>query len=203
VQYTHDLPHLETVHPWLVFIYDGFMKHHPKHRRLLEMGAEYPNRRIPGKETDPCFGYTLNDYVLWKHSAGTRSFAVPVDRPMNIYRNRPSWDLTGAQAFKIRGQIYEMSWKGIVELDEHYRNGVEFERRSVHVVQPFHYEIEDTNGNVSMSLRHEAFISCLMYVGIQKFWDEVIDGTFEPVHVTPRQGGIPPYYYFTQYEYRK
>jgi hypothetical protein len=202
LRYTPDAPFLETVNPWLVFVYDSFMKHHRRHPNLLQMGAKYPSRRIHGLVAEPSFGYTNGDYVLWKHKAGARSFPVPIDRPMKIYQNRPAWDLTGGQAFKIRGEIYEMDWRGVTELDEYYRNGVEFERRKVGVVQCYHYELENPDGRTSMSLRHEAIIPCWMYVGIGKFWDKHIDGTFEPVHVFPRRGGTPPYYYFTHHEYR-
>jgi hypothetical protein len=203
LQYTTDAPLLETTSPWLVFVYDGFMKYHRQHSKLLDMGAKYPSRRLGnGMHADPIYGYTTGDYVLWKHRDGPRSFPIPLDHPMKLFQNRPVWDLTGGQAFKVRGEIYELPWEGIIKLDSFYQNGVAFERRRVGIMQAYHYELKDVDGRVSLSLRHETINSCWMYVGIQKYWDKILDGTYEPVHVFPRKGGVPPFYYFTHHEYR-
>lgn len=199
LRYTYDAPLLETQRRWLVFVYDGFQMHHPLHKKIVELGALNMNKDV--NRDDPVHGYTVSRMVLWKHM-GKRVFPVPLYGVHKHFQNRPKWDLTGGQGFAVKGQLFSLDWKGIAELDEFYKNGVEYQRHRVHVLIPYHYELEDTDGRISTSLRHETIINAYMYVGVQSYWDEHLDGSFAPVKVFPPKRGNPPYYWFTNLEYK-
>lgn len=198
LQYSPDAAFIETRSPWILFVCDDLMFSMRKHQVLLQAGA---------KRADPnqnhVYAYTSASYVFWKYNAGLNSFAVPVDTPPANYINRPVWDTTGPQAHKIKGEVYKISPEGIFELDEYYRNTLEYERRHILIVVPYHYEVEFPDGFLSVSLRNEWVAHAIMYVGRQSFWNNVLDGSFEPVHkVTPKNNDHPIYYSYTRNEYK-
>jgi len=199
IKYTPDIPFLESVHPWLVFIYDDLQWDHPRHQKLRAAGASFPN---PHRPNEPVYGYTASEFAMWKHMDGQFTFPVCLDMPPERFKNTPTFDLVGPSARHVKGQLWYMGWRGIAELDEHYRNGVEFQRRRVSILYDFYHQYE-TDGRFSISMRKTEYVTAWMYVGIQEVWDDVLDGTFVPVKKVQQKfhPDLPPYYWFTKLDY--
>jgi len=190
MKYTPDVIFLEQRPEWLVFIYGEDKLDHPANKRLVE--AKY------------CLdGYTVSEYVLWKYHGGKDhwSWALPIDNPFNPGL-KEDWNLRPGHLCRIKGQVFRCSTSTIFLLDEAYKNGVEFERRYVSLTVPYRFLLENNQGIKSVSERYEEIISAWMYIGNQKFWEQVMDGSFSPVRLyQPTNEIIKPYYSFERIEH--
>lgn len=196
--YTPDAPLLETKEAWTVLVYDDLQAHHPRHHKLLSVGGINPN----GKKDELIYAYSLDSFVMWKFKDKERTFPVIVDNAPSRFGVMQEWDTVSPYRHHIKGQLWNVGYQGIIELDEHYRNTVEFERRALHLVYIYAEEIVGEDGGISVSMRKEYMIQAFVYVGIQKFWDQHMDGRYVPVKVFPRRDHLtPPYYFFTKKEY--
>lgn len=198
LQYSPDAPFRETHNPWVIFVCDDLQYGLRNHHVLLSAGA---------KRVDPhqnhIYAYTSTQYVLWKYKNGRNSFAVPLDNPPARFVNAQRWDTVSPTANIIKGEVYKISPYGLFKLDDYYRNTVEYERRDILIVVPFHYEIIYPDGSRAISLRSERLVHAVMYVGKQAFWDNILDGQFVPAHkIVPKNEDYPTYYSYTHHEYK-
>lgn len=190
LKFTPDGHFLEQIPRWLIFICGNEQQGHPWCRKL-------------GKDAVyKCPAYTSGEYVLWKYEGLKVTFTVPLDETLKIYQNSPDWDLAGAPLKKVRGEIWEIGAETFYSLDQFYQNGIEFKRRRICVVAPYRYLMENSEGVKAVSERYEQLVPVWFYVGVQEYWDQLLDGMFKPVRLfRPEDDSIPVHYHFTKLEY--
>lgn len=153
LKYTPDAAKLEEKKFHYMFVYGDMKRGH----RRLEMlgGAEFYGQ-----------GFTKSAFSMWKKNLGKETFPIPFT------------DRDGATPFcKIRGEVFAVPTDVIKELDKHWENGVQFIRKRVRISIPHRIQVMDSNAKVVHTSRtRDQTLAPFMYVGVQDYWNELING---------------------------
>lgn len=174
-EFTPDIVQLEGRARWLFFVYDRWKDGHADHSIF---GGEAMNMGVV---------FTQDNFAMIKRSLGQDSYPIPLDRaPFNL------------PEAPIRGELYAVPSGWINRLDTDKRNGVKFERRRVSVTLPY-------RGMRNISMVKYQSLRAFMYVGIQDFWEPLVDKDFflfDKVRTfEPKNTKFKEYYEFTKLEY--
>ena len=202
---TPDLIWLEGAQWRLVFLYDELMKN----RRLYE--------ELIGKDS-VCLSNAFTKgtgLALWKKRLGEESFPIalegadkiPAQRGISSVRlsKMGPKELSKGILGRIKGEVFAVPVPVLKKLDNHYENGLLFNRERVRVLVPYHLQYS------SQTIDHNELIlevRVWMYVGIKEHWSKELDGgyLYQPVgayapHVNWVDGHrIGVYYYYSKQE---
>jgi len=179
-KFTPDITLLEQSQFQLVFVCDDLMKAGQRYQIIRENSAYV------------CRGFTQRPYQFYRRRVDG---AGVVMRPNKVYKDR--YDFS---ALKIKGEIHCVeSVDGMVKLDNHYQNGVQYKRHRVHILYPFRQHGQVVNkttdgkplpytlqGNKHFLLPERVEpIEAWMYFGLRSYWNDLLDGgfLFEPVRI--------------------
>jgi len=187
-KYTPDI-HLLEQHWWNpVFIPDDCMIHHSYH--ITERGSRHDLVKEGASGYDPFYEdcYTAKPFTFLEKNLGKQSFPIPFD-PIND-NDLPMWM---NKSHRIKGELYALSSKSIIELDNHRLNTVQFDRVKVTINIPYAQKYRDIaqsyNGVWSSTYRSSktniVSIQAHMYVGRFEYWrDQLLKlDNFSPVKV--------------------
>ena len=143
-------------------------------------------------------------------------------RPYNFYRKRtdgsPAIVNVGTMetgSLRVKGEVHSVLTPGVVKLDKHYQNGVQFKRYRTPLLypstptgvlknvcedgKPLPYTLQ---GNKRFTLPERVDpIEAWMYIGLRSYWDDLLDGgfAFEPVRIVEPEkvrNWLPKYYHW-------
>jgi len=176
-EFTPDLWLLEQKKAHLFFIHDDMAQLQPFHD-LVKAGSLsgfYPMN----------YGYTAKKFTFVKKNLGLKSFPIALDLPFEDREKLPQYM---SNEHRIRGEIYAIRPRQIVELDNHRQNGVQFQRIRVNINIGFRklmrHSITSSTGKKysEYNLTKEEMISqeMCMYVGRRDYWmDQLESGFFD------------------------
>lgn len=179
-KYTPDIAKLEEYQFQLIFACDETQIRHVKYP-LIE-GGNYV-----------CPGFTQSGYNYWLPET---PFSPAVPMKTHGYRN----PLPGYPPIaKIKGQLHAIRPYQFIAIDNYKENGVQFQRERVKLIVPYRvvkwlrdpsiapldmepYAVEQgnpyvANGNVPSTYTTKEFVVIIrawMYIGIPKYWDQLI-----------------------------
>lgn len=175
----------------LVFVADEMMKGHRAHDLV---------------ENDSCsmYGvcYTQQPFAMLKKLIGKATYPVILKPQVG------QGGLIGrTEAAPIKGELYFVTPKQLVELDKFKNNGVEFIRERVFLDIPFRPVVEHRRDNKNVHVlglwQHEREQDAWMYIANAEYWTwtNYADKTLSPVKmVRPSDYNEPPYYHYTAKE---
>ena len=143
-------------------------------------------------------------------------------RPYNFYKKRTDGSSVVMNAgkmetgtLKIKGEVHSVLSSEIPRLDNHYQNGVQFQRYRTKLLMPttptgiIENHTQDgeplpmvLQGKKRFTLPERVDpIEAWMYIGLRSYWDDLLDGgfAFEPVHIAEPQkerNWLPKYYHW-------
>lgn len=187
----------------LLFVYGTQMRGHPQHELVMEHGAYMATT------------YTDEKFSLWKKRLGKESFPIALE---NSGWRKPDW-ATPTHS-RVQGELYAIEWEQLVELDKHFQNTLEFERKRIPLVLPYRnlYKIPGTplQQAIEWSLKippKDTVVTgavavqtmrAWMYIGQSAYWDDQLAHMFTPVQTyKPKLGWLGDYYAFTKEDYVK
>lgn len=190
-RYTPDACLLSQYDYLPVFIYDRLMEGRDDHDRIMDFIQ--PNGPI---------GFTRDYYTTWRKNLGKLSFPIALETKRKP--NNPGWaDLARETSwFKdavpalVKGIVHILARERIYELDKHYRNTVNFQRKKVLIQIPCRPKEKASSGNEYMMR-----LWCWMYLGIPEHWEPQLDGGyfFSPVRIyKPKNELLSEYSFFEQ-----
>jgi hypothetical protein len=159
LEFTPDYEELWDSRGWPVFEYGQFKLKMPKHKKL---NAEF---------LTPAF--TVQKCPMWTNNRAEDTF------PIGAKCHVPGFSAPRA---RIAGELYLVPTQSIPFLDTHYRNGVEFERKSVKLIVPTLNERGDPTE-----------LRAFMYVGKKDYWKPAIDWDMHYYHGDGDISLIKPY----------
>jgi gamma-glutamylcyclotransferase (GGCT)/AIG2-like uncharacterized protein YtfP len=175
-KFTPDLLEIESTETQLLFVYNELMAGRSKYLELMGLHAHLE-----------ATAYTQEpNWVLWKKDLGALSFpiALPGVDHGKVHLQKQHIQLpfpTRGTASKIKGELYSIASTSIKEIDNYMLNGVQFQRKKIRLVIPYH-EIEigeerDDNGSVcSYHNTPKAYIvRAWFYEGRPEHWDPILD----------------------------
>lgn len=174
-EFTSDLWELEQKKEHLVFIHDDMMQTNPNHQLVQEgsLSGFYPFQ----------YGYTTKKFSFVTKELGLKSFPVALDL-RDLAEELPMWIST---SHRIRGEVYAVRTPTIVSLDNHRRNGVEFQRRRVNINIGYkklwrsHWYNAFGRKQYEYKLGKEEMmtVECWMYIGREEYWkDQLLADAF-------------------------
>jgi len=149
-----------------------------------------------------CVAYTAKSFTMFKKSMG--KFTFPVILP-------PRPDLVGPIGRQpmglIKGEVFAVRPRVVVDLDNYKHNGVVFQRQRVQLDIPYR-AVEESRRNkenvhVFGEWKHFRKQNAWMYVGIPEyfFWADYAGKTFSPMKLKrPSDNNKKPFYEFTEEE---
>lgn len=182
VKLTPDYGMLELQQAVNIFVCDEMMQRHHKHSMLGE--PEFLG-----------VAFTMHKFSMWKKKLGKASFPIPLEGTKDLL----------APPYRIRGELYAIRPKCILDIDKDKINGVLFQRKRVKLVLPHHSVVKTKMSDVviTTSVKH-VLLSAWMYVGISERWEPDLDGgyLYSPVkHYKFHNNPLGNYYQFTTLEY--
>jgi hypothetical protein len=157
----------------LVFIHDDMMKLEPNHGVVVKdslsgffpFGYGYTSRRL---------NFVKKDLVL-------KSFPIALE-----IRDCSELPMHMANKYRIRGEIYAVRPQGIISLDTHRQNGVQFQRIRVNInvgwknLRRRHWFDASGNEKFETSLDKEEMctVECWMYLGREDYWKDQLESGF-------------------------
>lgn len=181
----------------LMFIYDEMKQGHWRHWLIKNNLDERLDR-----SSFHCQGFTADGYHLWKMKKGNHSQAIPLPSMKNgsNFGKQDGWN---PGHLRIRGELYHVRTDVILELDKCKMNELQFIRKQVNVIVPYHIESSSGWKSLTKVMAHRAF----MYVGIPEYWNDLLDGgalfspvqSYDPIPSGPIKN---EYYDFTPKEYK-
>jgi len=181
LKYTPDLAKLREKPAHFMFFVDDLKRGHRRHEMLK--GAEFF-----------ATAFSRSGYSMWKHNLGKETFPIPFE------------DSDAVVPFsKVKGELYLVPTDMIKILDEHRQNGVQFIRKRVRLAIPFRTVRMDKDAKVVYTSRtREQYWSAWMYVGINDYWVELLNGvqfgTVSQQHFGV-EGNSMKYYEFVYQDY--
>ncbi len=134
--------------------------------------------------------FTKDKFAMIKRTIGAETYPIPLPRSPIAIKELP-----------IRGELRLVPKEKLFELDTERKNGVMFERQMVWTTVPF----RSRQGQRLMPELKFHNVKCWMYVGIQSFWEPLVDDHFDMFDAvkeyTPNKRDLNPYYFFTKNEY--
>ena len=190
-RYTPDACLLSQYNYLPVFIYDRLMEGRDDHDLIMD-------------HIQPAgpVGFTRDSFTCWRKNLGKLSFPIALET--NRQANNPAWaDLAretcwfkDAPPALVKGIVHILARERIYELDKHYRNTVNFQRKKVLIQIPCRPKEKASSGNEYMMR-----LWCWMYLGIQEHWEPQLDGGyfFSPVRIfKPKNELLSEYSFFEQ-----
>ena len=164
--FTPDIADIQDQYAHNIFIYNECMRGNPQHNVLGEASL---------------FGglaYTeSSDFVLYTKKLGreTYPFALPITDDHKMGRS----SLIGDPG-QIMGEVYSIRPDALISLDNYMLNTVQFERKRVKVVRPYHPD--------EKSALEVHTTEVWMYIGSYEFWkDQINDAEAKKLFIkTPR-----------------
>lgn len=200
-QFTPDIATLSRREFQLIFVYGTQMRGHPEHELVIAHGAYLAT------------AYTGQRYTLWKKRLGEASFPIALT---GVGWSRPDW-ARPTPSF-VQGELYAIPTAQLIELDKHYQNTLEFERKRMLMTIPYRklYRVcsPDTQAAIDKYFGIESavvttqtsveIVKAWMYIGKPDHWDDQLGHFFNPVdRYHPRLAWLGDYFAFTQREYGK
>lgn len=200
--YTPDIAQLEARQFTRVFLPDDAQRTHPQYELIREHSAYV------------CTGFTSTSFRLYRRK--TDGIAVAME---DTSQDKVKFFPQGP--CKIKGEIHLVQADGILKLDNHRQNGVQFLRKRIPIIFP-HRKLkwirgpEDMHDVEQSDIRHYehipdrrigktkelvSLVRCEMYIGIPEYWNKLIDGgfAFEEAEIfQPKafRSWLPKYYQF-------
>jgi len=169
-RFTPDIAYLELRQFNLVFICDDAMLAGKNYSLIQEHSAKVAR------------GFTrkaFNFYV--KQTDGS---AIP----MRV-KQQPGY--FSFSSLKIKGEIHAVTAEGIIRLDHHYQNGVQYRRTRTQILFPTTEHGRVVNRDVQgrelppclsdkdyILPERVDIIDCFMYTGVPNYWNDLLDGGF-------------------------
>lgn len=155
--FTPDIGKLEE-HQWqLFFIYDNMKQEHQDYSKIKENSYSF---EMP-------IGFTQDKFVMFKRCMGLATYPFILQ---NKWMTVPNC--------RVKGELHYIETGRIPELDTMRQNGVEYKRRKIKILLPYH---------VNKPVFTQAFyvIKAWTYVGISEFWEEDIADIDRDFNVKP------------------
>lgn len=172
MKFTPDIAILEQGPFQLVFLCDDVMRAGKNYKVIAENSA-YVAR-----------GFTRNGYNFYRKRTDGSPVIMAAKQTSNNYE---------FSCLKIKGEIHSVESKdGMIGLDTHYQNGVQFRRKRIQILYPTsqHGVIENLD-SMGRPLPHTLLgkkhfllpervdlIWCWMYIGTSAYWKDLLDGGF-------------------------
>lgn len=167
IHYTPDAAKLsqKMCHP--LFVYD----------RLMEGRDDF--NLICDHAIPIATAYTVNKFECWRKNMGVLSRPIAMEsfqrnKSNNLWQDISLANPRIAPPALVKGYLYSIFSDAFFELDKHYRNMIQFERKKILVQIPFRYDRANTmkgNGGNEFIARLEAW----MYVGVPDYWEKQFD----------------------------
>jgi gamma-glutamylcyclotransferase (GGCT)/AIG2-like uncharacterized protein YtfP len=152
--YSPDIARLQMKRNHHVFLYGTEMEGHRNHFKFC------------GNSGYLGIAFTFaRDFVMWKKAVGDESFPFAL-RGVSSTKTGPS---------RVCGELYDLTPKQVICLDEHLLNTVQFDRVRLKVVVP-HVVVKGVGDKVVRTLSVFPPIECWMYVGKTRYWEDLLDG---------------------------
>lgn len=198
--HTPDMWKLEMHENQLVFLYDEFMSGRSQHKVVSSFAEKMGT------------AFSFDQYTMWNYHGDN---IVPVVMKDHQYLINP--------ARKVKGELYSLRPKAMIDLDILKRNGVEFRRKRVKIIVPSKPEVwvkerdgmkrlfgdkkASTSSWFSLPLENR-FFDAWMYFGTDKFWADKIANDTEHIFQKPsvfsaRNEALGTYVYFSHKDERK
>lgn len=143
-------------------------------------------------------GFTEKLFCTWRKNLGSLSFPIALEATKEW--EIPSWAdvavnkgwFKNAPPAIVKGQVFCLGHERIFELDKHYKNMRQYNRKRVLIQVPFRYDSNSSNDYICR-------LWAWMYVGSSEHWEDQLDAGmfFTPVRVfTPKNQLITPYSFF-------
>lgn len=173
MKFTPDIAMLEQSQYQLVFVCDDLMRS-GRNYKVIQDNSAYVAR-----------GFTRNGYNFYRKRTDGSPVVMSAKQ---VGDNR--FDFS---TLKIKGEIHSVeSTEGMIKLDTHYQNGVQYRRKRIQILYPTsqHGVIEnlDTTGkplpHTLQGKKHFLLpervdpIWCWMYIGTSTYWKDLLDGGF-------------------------
>lgn len=195
--FTPDLSELEqyVTHP--VFVPDDLMTGHRRHHLLG--GAERK-----------AWAFTKQSFSVWKHKKKKYTHPILLEERSSIIPNSV-----------VKGELYFLPTDTIKAIDNHRTNGIQFIRKRLPVVVPYHKKVkqvkvvrvkgvEELRMSEHISRQEHQKISAFVWVGNPPFWEDNWNTwAFSKVEQDSWVAGVEPglaaenekYYFFKYKEY--
>jgi gamma-glutamylcyclotransferase (GGCT)/AIG2-like uncharacterized protein YtfP len=154
--FTPDMWRLQQKKNHHVFLYGDSMEGHHNHFKHVG-NAPYLG-----------IAYTFNrDFIMWKKSVGDESFPF-------ILRGVAS---TQVGKGRVKGELYDLTPRQVIQLDEYMLNTVQFNRVRLKVTVP-HIVRRLVGDKVTQTLSVFPPIESWVYVGKTDYWEDLLDGGY-------------------------
>ena len=129
------------------------------------------------------FGYTSKKFNFVKKDLVLKSFPIALELSRELADNLP---MHVAQSYRIRGEIYALRPAGVIELDTHRQNGVQFTRQRVNINVGSRKLVEQEWIDANARTRYEyklgkeemCTVECWMYIGREGYWKDQLEAGF-------------------------
>jgi len=157
-QYTPDLWNLERFNTQLLFVCNEMLPNCRMHH-LIE---DYAVKRVTA--------FTHDLFVFWRKNLGDASYPIPLTHRY-----------PGQVKAPIKGEVYKIKSEQLKHIDRWKMNGVYFERKQVFVDVPY----RNIEWDKSVSPVKIEKVPVWMYVGIDAYWEELLDGGIQFTPLKP------------------
>lgn len=202
-RFTPDVMKLEEKQFHLLFAHDDVMVGCQNYKYIAEESV------FEGR------GFTTNAYQYFRKQTDGGLIALGTGYRADIAAR------SGHDFCRIKGELHNVRAAGIIRLDQHYENGLQYRRQRIKVIYPYrdHAVVEIGNEELlppwpgaittknELGLRHYVseekvcVLEAWMYVGLHMYWDDLIDGGFAFQKI-PIKNGLRPwcdkYYQFNK-----
>lgn len=191
-QFTPDILKLEQRMYQLFFMPDELQRRHRK----------YP--LIDGNNRFLFHAFTEQTYSAWMKNLHQDSF--PIYLP-----TKSMWADMYSQPALVKGEVHAVKTDQIYKLDNYKMNGVMYTRKHINVLVPHHPIVWTKEHGMHRGEERVVSVRVWMYVGIPKYWDDIIDAgyVFKSLKpYTPNKKNIgdllcDKYYCFTTKEFSR
>lgn len=184
--WTPDVHVIEKQPFHLIFFYDDMMPGYPEYQAFMQQCSSPQHT-----------AFTLPTYALHQKEVG-RSSKVFAVLPTSQERTPPWMDPRGAPPAKIKGRLVVVTKEAIYDLDEHYENGVQFDRIRTSALVPYRQVLHLESGGIMLGGTRYWNVKTWMYLGVDKFWYPQLDNGYltKPVKILrPRDVCLGDYYF--------
>lgn len=205
VRHTPDAAKLFANKTWRLFVCDG---HQSKHEHFPQMLKHGPTL-FPGYSNYPTV-FTMKGFSMF--------YDHPSKQVVPLYtENDGSTSDFLFPCAKIKGQLHLVTPDLIHSLDIVYQNGVQFRRRRVKLLLPYYQKLTGPNRTLNgkplpralqgwrgkTSPERICVVDAYMYVGVQKFWNDKLDGGYDTLQCpiqfpNVEKNWLPRYYEYTR-----
>lgn len=200
VRYTPDAASLFEYERKLLFVYDGHQSKHEHFPRLVKYGPTL----MDGYSNYPTV-FTMQGFAFFHDT--------PTQKVIPLHAEEDSF----FPCAKIKGQLHLVRPEVLVSLDKYYENGVQFRRRRVKLLLPYHQKargpwftrdgrplpraLQGWRAKETPEKLH--IIEAHMYIGRKAYWDNRLDGGYSTLQCpilfpNIEKNWLPRYYEYTR-----